>query len=85
VSALRVEEFLARLYVDPEARRCFVAEPRECARRAGLAETDVTSLAALDADDLELAARSFAAKRSRRMTPGRTRWRAWLSRLSRRG
>jgi hypothetical protein len=72
-----VEVFLARLYVDAAARRDFLADPRGSARRAGLAEADVEALARLDPDDLELAARSFEAKRSR-PRPARPWWRVRL-------
>ena len=83
MSAVRVEAFLARLYVDAEARRRFVADPRGCARQAGLAEADVDSLATLDPIGLELASRSFESKRGRPARTGRPRWRDWLSRLAR--
>ena len=84
MSARRVEEFLALLYVDPETRRRFVAEPRECARRAGLPERDVDSVAGLDPCDLDLAARSFAAKRATLDKARRGGWLGWMSRLLRR-
>jgi hypothetical protein len=59
-----VEAFLARVFVDPVARARFLADPDGEVRRAGLAPEDARALAMLDLDDLELAARSFARKRS---------------------
>ena len=58
------EAFLARIYVDDEARRRFLADPRQEAARAGLAEAEQEALAAIDRVGLELAARSFARKRA---------------------
>ena len=58
------EAFLARLYVDEAARRRFLDDPRGVARAAGLDEAEVDALARIDRAGLELAARSFAAKRA---------------------
>ena len=58
------EAFLARIYVDDEARRRFLAEPREEAARAGLDAAEQDALAAVDRVGLELAARSFSRKRA---------------------
>jgi predicted nucleotidyltransferase len=60
----RREAFLARIYVDDEARRLFLAEPREEAARAGLDEAEQEALTAVDRVGLELAARSFSRKRA---------------------
>jgi hypothetical protein len=56
------ESFLARLYVDRDARARFLADPRgEAASAAALA---------IDRVGLELAAASFAHKRRRLARPG---------------
>jgi len=59
-----LETFLARLYVDAEARRRFLGDPVTEARRAGLTTADAERLAAVDRDGLELAATSYARKRA---------------------
>ena len=61
------ERFLARIYVDAEARARFLAAPREEAARAGLTAEQCEALASIDRVGLELAARSFARKRARRL------------------
>lgn len=58
------ERFLASLYVDDELRRRFVADPRACAAAAGLTPDEIEALAHVDMTGLELAARSYAAKRN---------------------
>lgn len=58
------EAFLARLYADETARTRFLADPEGEAREAGFDEDAVRELAAIDPDDLRLAARSFARKRA---------------------
>ena len=62
----RLEAVLARLYVDPDTRRRFVADPPGVARDAGLDESETAALIAIDRTGLELAAESFARKRARR-------------------
>jgi hypothetical protein len=76
----RFEAFLAELYTDDDARRRFLSDPRDAARRARLADAEVEALAAIDRLGLELAAVSFALKRAQRR-PRRPRWRRWLARL----
>ena len=66
MSAAALEAFLARIYVDDEARARFLAAPAEEARRAGLPEADCQALVAIDREGLALAAHSFARKRARR-------------------
>jgi len=66
VSSPALEIFLARLYVEPELRKEFLRDPRGACAGAGLAESEVTALAAIDRDGLALAARSFARKRASR-------------------
>jgi len=69
-----LEAYLARLYLDADARRAFAADPRGAAARAGLDATDVTVLERVDHVGLELTARSLHAKRL-------VRPRHWLRRL----
>jgi hypothetical protein len=71
-----LEAYLARLYLDADARRVFVADPRGAALQAGLGEADVEAVARLDRVGLELTARSLRAKQARA-----PRLRRWLARL----
>ena len=69
-----LEAYLVKLYLDRDARRAFLADPRRAA-----------TVAELDRDGLELAARSFAAKRGAQARRGRwarllARWRRWRGR-----
>ena len=73
-----LEAYLARLYLDADARRAFVADPRGAASRAGLDAADVSALEQVDRAGLELTARSLAAKRQSSARPG------WLARLRQR-
>jgi hypothetical protein len=57
-----LEAYLARLYLDTDARRAFTAAPRPAATRAGLAEAHVAALERAARVGLELTARSFSAK-----------------------
>jgi hypothetical protein len=70
-----LEAYLARLYLDSDARRAFTADPRAAATRAGLDPADVTALERVDHVGLELTARSLRAKRQ--SSPRR----GWLTRL----
>ena len=63
---MTAEAFLARLYVDAAFRARFLADPVGEARRAGLDQPTAERLAAIDRKGLELAADSFAAKRTRK-------------------
>ena len=58
------EAFLAKIYVDAEARRAFVADPMREALSAGLTAAEASELAQMDFTGLELAADSFAHKRA---------------------
>ena len=73
------DAFLVRLYTDDELRRAFLVDPRTVARAAGLSEAEAAALEGIDRPGLELAARSFAAKRQgapgRQGLAGRWRWR----------
>jgi hypothetical protein len=58
-----LEAFLARIYVDGEARARFLADPGLEARRAGLPPDACSALLAIDRVGLEMAAASFERKR----------------------
>ena len=64
MSAQNLEAFLAKLYVDSQARAHFLAAPRHEALNAGLNENDCAALEKIDFVGLELAADSFARKRA---------------------
>ena len=70
------EAFLARIYVDAEARRLFLADPHGEATRAGLTRDEAEGLAAIDRAGLELAARSYERKREAKAPARRSFWRA---------
>lgn len=57
-------QFLARLYTDSSARSRFLARPYEEAQLAGFSPGDAQRLAAMNGEDLALAASSFARKRT---------------------
>ena len=78
MSARALEEFLARLYTDAGLRQRFLSARERVARAANLDADEIASVLALDARDLELAARSFAHKRA---SAPRRRW--WSFRRSR--
>jgi hypothetical protein len=77
----RLEAYLARLYVDPDVRRAFLADARTAATQAGLAPTEIAALERIDRTGLELAARSFARTRAAQRSPSRLarRIRGWLA------
>src|SRR5206468_8277136 len=62
--SVRLEAYLARLYLDAEARRAFLDNPRAAAQGAGLGEADVSALARMDLAGLEMAAHSLSRKRA---------------------
>jgi hypothetical protein len=64
MSAQRFEAFLAKLYVDEQARQRFLSNPRAEATKARLTEQDFTALEIIDLVGLELAADSYAKKRA---------------------
>jgi hypothetical protein len=64
MSAQKFEAFLAKLYVDDNARSRFLAEPRREATTAGLTEAECASFETIDLVGLELAAESFGRKRA---------------------
>lgn len=63
MNTARLEAFLAKIYVDEQARARFLAAPRQEASRAGLAESEIVALETIDRVGLELTARSLARKR----------------------
>ena len=63
MSAEKLESFLAQLYVDEQACRRFLSNPRGEAENAGLTQQDCAALENIDLVGLELAAGSFAKKR----------------------
>jgi hypothetical protein len=65
---MTLEDFLARIYVDAEARAKFRADPQGELRRAGLAN-EIASLDRFDWTGLELASASFAHKRAGKFRP----------------
>lgn len=66
MSATRFEAFLARIYVDQNARVAFLDDPRGAAAKAGLTTAEVEELNKIDRIGLELMANSLAHKRRRR-------------------
>ncbi|MBM3621640.1 MAG: hypothetical protein FJX20_13230 [Alphaproteobacteria bacterium] len=78
----RLEGFLARLYTDATFLEHFIAQPTEVARAAGLSADQTQAVAAMDMDDLRLAAGGFRSKGARAMaashgSAARGRWRRW--------
>lgn len=70
------ESFLARLYVDDDARERFLADPRGEASGARLGKPEIEALVAIDRAGLRLAADSFRRKRDAARRP-----RSWFARL----
>ena len=66
MSTARFEAFLARIYVEAEARARFLADPHGEAMRAGLAEREVSAVEKIDRVGLELAGQSLQHKRPHR-------------------
>ena len=63
MNTARFEAFLAKIYVDAEARARFLADPRGEAMRAGLTEPEISALENIDRIGLELTAQSLERKR----------------------
>jgi hypothetical protein len=74
-----LEAYLARLYLDADARRAVSADPRGAAMRAGLDDMDAEAVAHIDRAGLELTASSLQARREDR----RGREAGWWMRLRR--
>lgn len=67
-ASITLESYLARLFVDPDARGRFLLAPQPEAARAGLSELQCTQLMKIDRVGLELAAHSYARKKQSKMT-----------------
>jgi hypothetical protein len=84
MSATTFESFLARIYIDTQARVRFLADPYGEAAKAGLTAEECAALAQIDRVGLELAADSFARKRAGRLRSRRnkrmSRWLDWFRR-----
>jgi hypothetical protein len=65
VSASILEAFLARIYVDPQARERFLNNPTTEALRAGLSSDEIEAVKQIDRVGLELFANSLERKRQR--------------------
>lgn len=63
MSVSRLEAFLARIYVDAEARERFLSNPNAEASSAGLSTDEIEALKQIDQVGLELLADSLARKR----------------------
>jgi hypothetical protein len=62
MSSSRLEAFLAKIYVNEQAREKFLADPRGEAIRAGLTESEIVSVEKIDRVGLELTVRSLTRK-----------------------
>lgn len=62
MSDSRFESFLAKIYVDENARARFLVDPRGEAVKAGLTPEQVEDVAQIDRDGLELLAESLKRK-----------------------
>ena len=65
MSTSPLEAFLARIYVDPQARERFLTNPTAEASRAGLSPDEVEALKEIDQVGLELFAISLERKRQK--------------------
>ncbi len=63
MSSSRLEAFLAKIYVDEQAREQFLAAPRQEATSAGLTEDEIAAVEQIDRVGLELTAHSLIHKR----------------------
>ncbi len=66
MSDSRFETFLARIYVDENARAKFLADPRGVAMKAGLTPQQVEDVVKIDRDGLEMFAASLTRKKQNR-------------------
>jgi hypothetical protein len=66
MTALTLEAFLARIYLDEKARARFLENPQSEATIAGLSPQDVEAVTKIDRVGLELLAISLERKRKRR-------------------
>jgi hypothetical protein len=63
------EAFLARLYCDEAFLRSFLNDPSATALSAGLSDVELLHAREIKLDQLKLAARSYAKKRSKKERP----------------
>lgn len=63
MSDSRFESFLARIYVDEEARVKFLADPRGEAMKAGLTAQQIEEVVKIDREGLEMFAASLKRKK----------------------
>jgi hypothetical protein len=63
MSDARFEEFLARIYVDEDARAKFLADPCGVASRAGLTAQQIDDVVKIDREGLEMFAASLKRKK----------------------
>ena len=75
MSAPALEHLLAVLYTDEAARRAFIENPRRVALSYGLSTQEAAALERVNPDALELAARSYAAKRASHASQAKRGWR----------
>ena len=66
MSSTLFEAFLAKIYVDAQARTRFLSDPLGEAQQAGLSPEEALDLQNIDWVGLKLASRSFEKKRLRR-------------------
>ena len=66
MSASILEAFLARIYVDAQARERFLNDPTAEALKAGLSRDEIEAVKQIDRVGLELFANSLERKRQRR-------------------
>jgi hypothetical protein len=64
--SLRLEAFLARIYVDADVRNRFLKNPRAQAIAAGLSPADVDAVERIDRQGLQMTANSLMHKRQKR-------------------
>ena len=74
MSAERLEAFLAKIYVDENARERFLADPRGEAAKAGLSNEEIEALEKIDRVGLILTVRSLLKKRQHRSDSGASRY-----------
>lgn len=68
MTAITLEAFLARIYVDDAARSKFLADPYGEALKAGLTAEETEEVASVDRLGLELFSQSLEHKRNKRRT-----------------
>lgn len=64
--SVRFETFLAKLYVDDDARARFLANPRGSATEAGLSSQEIEAVEKIDRLGLQMAANSLQRKQQAR-------------------